>query len=148
MQRQRHKTAHILTCPCLCSEFQLRPCRPPDCEAIKEAHTQVLPIQYDDDFFQRICWSKGTYLAVYAAPVSDQHRLAGFLSARRMPLKYFCFNDRQALHQAGVSLQLEDQILYLLTIGVVPEFRRQGVAGLMIRFAVEVCRCRSPTCCS
>lgn len=58
-----------------------------------------------------------------------------------MPLKYFCFNDRQALQQAGVSLQLEDQILYLLTIGVVPEFRRHGVAGLMIRFAVEVCRC-------
>lgn len=120
------------------SEFHLRACRPIDCDAIKEAHAKVLPIQYDEDFFKRICWTKGSYFAVCALSTSEPQSLAGFLSARTMPPKCFCFNDRQALQQVGVTLQPQDQVLYLLTIGVMSEYRRQGLAGRMLRFAVEV----------
>lgn len=95
-------------------------------------------MQYGDDFFKRICWSRGTYFAVCAVPASSPTRMAGFLSARQMQPKCLCFNDRQALEQVGAALQAHDHVLYLLTVGVLPEFRRQGVAGLMLRSAVEV----------
>ena len=105
---------------------------------MKEAHGKVLPIQYDEDFFKKVCWSKGSYFAICAEPVSPPTRLVGFLSAKRMPPKCFCFNDRLALKQAGVALYSNDSIMYLLTVGVMPDSRREGVAGLMLRFAIEV----------
>eukprot|EP00892_Ulva_mutabilis_P012603 jgi/Ulvmu1/9715/UM055_0053.1 len=122
------------------TEYELRACRPSDYEAIREAHGKVLPIQYAEEFFKNICWSKGSHFAVCAFPSCSRKRMAGFLSARQMQPKCLCFNDRQALQQAGAPLKPHEHVLYLLTIGVMPECRRQGVAGLMLRFAIEAAR--------
>ena len=104
-----------------------------DYSQFKAAHQLLLPVTYPETFFADVLQNQ---LPLHCICLVSQQRqeLIGFATARLVPLQDARHNDRQCLCSL-LGLQPADSgwVVYILTIGVLPAWRRQGFAQRMIQ---------------
>uniref|UniRef100_A0A7N0TBR8 N-alpha-acetyltransferase 60 n=1 Tax=Kalanchoe fedtschenkoi TaxID=63787 RepID=A0A7N0TBR8_KALFE len=124
------------------SSISFRPILPSDRQVLEKIHSDVFPIRYESEFFQNVV--DGRDVISWAAVDRSRQdglddELIGFVTARIILSRDSEIED---LLRASRS---EQALLYILTLGVVKEYRNRGIASALIR---EVIRYASnlPTC--
>jgi ribosomal protein S18 acetylase RimI-like enzyme len=109
-----------------------------DYEALKQAHC-VLPVDYPDRFFRNVLNESDTFFTVCAVDDGSSGELVGFATARIVYFRDTCYNDQQGLSKLlGSRAQNETRMIYILTIGVKPSHRRQGIAATLVNQVIKV----------
>jgi ribosomal protein S18 acetylase RimI-like enzyme len=128
-----------MVCKCKsCAEFPLRDLSSCDFQQLKQSHT-ILPIGYDNDFFIKVCGKEELHFGLCAEGRSEHRTLAGFATARQVGVYALCYNDRRALEKSGIPVDDVSELVYVLTIGVDPEYRRRRLAHSLMQGIVRVC---------
>jgi ribosomal protein S18 acetylase RimI-like enzyme len=120
-----------------CAEFPLRDLSSCDFHKLKQSHT-ILPIDYENDFFIKVCGKEDLHFGLCAEIRSDDGTLAGFATARQVGIYALCYNDKRALGKSGIPVDEESELVYVLTIGVAPAYRRRGLARALMQGIVRV----------
>jgi ribosomal protein S18 acetylase RimI-like enzyme len=85
------------------------------------------PIKYPDQWYDDIVQDK-KYFALAACDTSTQQILA-LIVANMFPLGHCNREDQQILHK---TFSLTTSVCYILILGVVKEYRRQGLASILL----------------
>uniref|UniRef100_A0A7N0UAC5 N-alpha-acetyltransferase 60 n=1 Tax=Kalanchoe fedtschenkoi TaxID=63787 RepID=A0A7N0UAC5_KALFE len=122
--------------------ISFRPILPSDRQVLEKIHSDVFPIRYESEFFQNVV--DGRDVISWAAV--DRNRsdglddeLIGFVTARIILSRDSEIED--LLRPSGS----EQALLYILTLGVVEEYRNRGIASALVREVIKYA-CNLPTC--
>mmetsp|Transcript_14159 Transcript_14159/g.40134 ORF Transcript_14159/g.40134 Transcript_14159/m.40134 type:complete len:240 (-) Transcript_14159:164-883(-) len=102
-------------------------------------HCDLFPVDYEEAFFEKAVNFQSSivsFVAVDAHEVNGRERIVGFISFRTSPLHTYDPFDRRVL---GLDSHLldGDQVAYILTLGVLPSHRKQGIASTLISQAID-----------
>ncbi|CAD7697320.1 unnamed protein product [Ostreobium quekettii] len=114
---------------------------PEDFVALRAAHVDLFPIDYDDSFFDKAV-NGLTRIISYAAVdySSGSEKLVGFVTARVLPLVEVDPMDRRHMGLDHSSLN-GLRVVYILTLGVLPEYQRLGIATKLIDWLEDCAAC-------
>ena len=101
--------------------------RPGDQPEVKSLCHSWFPIEYPDKWYDDIVHNN-KYFALAACDVCTQH-IIGLIVANIVPLRNCNREDQQILHKI---FSLTSSACYILILGVVKEYRRQGLAHLLL----------------
>lgn len=101
--------------------------RPGDQAEVKTLCRDWFPIEYPDKWYDDIVHEK-KYFALAACDVSTQ-QILGLLVANILVLGHCNREDQQILHKKFPSTT---SVCYILILGVVKEYRRQGLANILL----------------
>lgn len=119
------------------ANYTYRPCGAGDFGPLRDAHSQLLPVDYQDTFFLDVTEARQPYFSFCAVPHRSQ--LAGFATARILPLSQAHHNDLQCLRQLlGPLARNATRMAYVMTLGVLPHHQRRGLASTMLHMLIEV----------
>lgn len=120
--------------------FSVRPACARDRRAFEEAHEKLLPVAYKPAFFTSVLCNRAPFTAILASPIAEPEHLTAFATARTVPLREAPYNDRQCIGRTlGCNTRAEGVVvMYVLTIGVQPEYQRQGLASTLMRALLQV----------
>lgn len=107
--------------------------RPGDQSEVKNLCCEWFPIEYPDKWYDDIVHDP-KYFSLAACEVYTQ-RIVGLVVADTLPLGNCNREDQQILHQ---SFSLTTPVCYILILGVVKEYRRQGLAGTLLQQLLNV----------
>jgi len=102
--------------------------RPGDQTEVKSLCCDWFPIEYPDKWYDDIAHDT-KYFALAACETSTQ-RIVGLVVADIIPLGSCNREDQQILHK---SFSISTPVCYILILGVVKEYRRQGLAGILLQ---------------
>ena len=102
--------------------------RPGDQSEVKSLCCDWFPIEYPDKWYDDISHDS-KYYALAACETYTQ-RIIGLVVADILPLGSCNREDQQILHK---SFSLTTPVCYILILGVVKEYRRQGLAGTLLQ---------------
>jgi ribosomal protein S18 acetylase RimI-like enzyme len=102
--------------------------RPGDQSEVKSLCSDWFPIEYPDKWYDDIAHDS-KYFALAACEIYTQ-RIVGLVVADIIPLGNCNREDQQILHK---SFSLTTPVCYILILGVVKEYRRQGLAGILLQ---------------
>jgi len=102
--------------------------RPGDQSEVKSLCCDWFPIEYPEKWYDDIVHDT-KYFALAACEVYTQ-RIVGLVVADILPLGSCNREDQQILHK---SFSLTTPVCYILILGVVKEYRRQGLAGILLQ---------------
>lgn len=111
-----------------------RDLQPTDFCDVRAAHVQLFPIDYEDAFFEKAVRRLNRILSYGAFDSSSGHeKLVGFVTARTVPLAEVDRMDRRymGLHHSSLDGLT---VVYILTLGVLPEYQKQGIATKLIHW--------------
>jgi len=108
-------------------EFNLRYLMPADIDAVKTLCAQVFPIEYPDCWYNEI--TSNQQLISLAASTFADNRIVAILVAEMKTLNQCNFEDRDILAK---SFAANTRVAYILSLGVLPEYRRRGLAGRLL----------------
>ena len=115
-----------------------------DFAVFKQAH-RLLPVLYQDAFFRSVLRGKLPFLALCSDQPGDVGQLAAFATARVVKLQDASHNDQQCIARLlGGAVPRRTPLVYILTIGVLPQRRREGLATELLRHIIEVRRVSAP----
>lgn len=126
------------------ASISVRPIQPSDLEILERIHGDIFPIRYETEFFQNVVHGRDivSWAAVDRGRVDGKcDELIGFLTARIVLAKESEIVDLLKYN----STKPDESLVYVLTLGVVENYRNLGIATLLIR---EVTKYAStiPTC--
>lgn len=101
--------------------------QPGDQPEVKALCHDWFPLTYPDQWYNDVVQDK-KYFALAACDTSTE-RIIGLIVANIFPLGNCRREDQRVLHRRFSSTTL---VCYILVLGVVKEYRRQGVAGLLL----------------
>ncbi|KAK4746551.1 hypothetical protein SAY87_025588 [Trapa incisa] len=127
-----------------CPSISFRSIRPSDLEILECIHGDVFPIRYEPEFFQNVVHGHDivSWAAVDRSRIDGKcDELVGFVTARIVLAKESEIVDLLTYD----SSKSDQSLVYILTLGVVENYRNMGIATSLIR---EVIRYAStiPTC--
>jgi ribosomal protein S18 acetylase RimI-like enzyme len=102
--------------------------RPGDQSEVKSLCCDWFPIEYPDKWYDDIVHDT-KYFALAACEENTQ-RIVGLVVADIFPLSNCNREDQQILHK---KFSLTTPVCYILILGVVKEYRRQGLAGILLQ---------------
>ena len=104
---------------------------------IQELHEQFFPVRYSPEFYENAVRGTGIRnLPLFSVVVLQDKRIVGFLLAQFFPLGWA--EDKEALDIYNKEKQIMDpEVMYILTIGCIPEMRKQGLASKLVNMCVE-----------
>ncbi len=105
-----------------------------DKDALKQLHDEFFPVKYSDNFYNEMIEERGMHgLPLFTViAVNEQQEIIGFLLAQL--LDYPMRSEDVDLFQFGHAPQ---QICYILTLGVKSEYRRYGIASILIGRCID-----------
>jgi ribosomal protein S18 acetylase RimI-like enzyme len=100
----------------------------------------LIPVDYQDSFFLDIAQSKAPFFSFCCIADNGSGHFIGFVTAKVVPLAGVPHNDQQCLlwalkQSAGDSPR---QAAYITTIGVYPDYQRQGIATNLLKLVCQV----------
>ncbi|KAL3133406.1 hypothetical protein ABBQ38_007274 [Trebouxia sp. C0009 RCD-2024] len=125
-----------------------RPIVPQDLPDLRSAHEALFPIDYESHFYECVIYNRDqifSWAAVSRDPTLQHERLIGFVTARTFRLYDCSIADRACMGLESRLLDQED-IIYILTLGVTEQFRHLGVASQLIQKVIQYAKgrlCRS-----
>lgn len=102
--------------------------RPGDQSEVKSLCCDWFPIEYPDQWYDDIVHDPKYYSL--AAFEEHSQRIVGVVVADILPLGSCNREDQQILHK---SFPISTPVCYILILGVVKEYRRQGLAGILLQ---------------
>lgn len=108
-----------------CIELQMRFLGPADTEKVKVLCRSWFPIEYPDTWFQEITANP----RFYSLAATLQGRIVGIIVAETKELGQLAKEDRTILANC---FQRGTKVAYILSLGVCEEFRKQGIASLLL----------------
>lgn len=108
-----------------------------DKDRLKELHEEFFPVKYSDQFYDNA--SKGVgikSLPLFSLIVLRDDEVVGFLLSQFMPLDKSEDWESLDIYKDGKNAQDTD-VMYILTIGCIPELRRSGLASKLVNMCVE-----------
>ncbi|GMH42111.1 hypothetical protein BSKO_10030 [Bryopsis sp. KO-2023] len=113
-------------------QLYYRPLRPGDFAELKAAHLDLFPIDYDDGFFSKAVNGMARIFSLAAFDITGGcEKLVGFVTARLVPMSEVEKTDRQHMGVFASSWNSVSAV-YILTLGVVPGYQKQGIATTLI----------------
>ncbi|XP_038992605.1 histone acetyltransferase MCC1-like isoform X2 [Hibiscus syriacus] len=108
-----------------------RPIKPSDLETLEQIHSDLFPIRYESEFFQSVV--NGCDVVSWAAvdrsrPDGQSDELIGFVTARIIMVADLLSYD---------SSRWDQNLVYILTLGVVDAYRNLGIATALIREVIK-----------
>eukprot|EP01041_Mallomonas_annulata_P003469 gene3469-6900_t len=124
--------------------FNFRELRVYDKLALKSLHEELFPIKYSDSFYDDACCGKGLYgkelfTSIVTVNVDEKEVLAGFILAQFMSIQQ-C-DDTGMFGICGEP----KEVCYILTLGLQPSYRREGLGQRLIGQCCEYAR-GNPVC--
>jgi len=126
----------------MAGEWRMRAACPNDLESLAAAHMELFPVDYDWEYFKQLCSPSGGIASVcaFAAPPSPGgvEELAGFVAWTTCALSSLELSDARLIaHMLGLPDELAAQThaMYVLSVGVLPRFRRRGLASALLAAA-------------
>lgn len=119
-------------------DFAVRLSSPSDVASLQSAHLQLFPVDYPPDFFEDVCRNRHPFFSVCS--VQDDGTMSGFATAKVCALSQASPNDAAAIiHQLHANVHAADNVTtaYLLTLGVLPDFQRRGLASKLLQQVVQ-----------
>jgi len=107
--------------------------RPGDQSEVKSLCHDWFPLEYPDKWYDDIVHDK-KYFALAACDVSTQ-QIIGLIVANILPLGNCNHEDQQILHK---KFSVTTSVCYILILGVVKEYRRQGLANLLLEHLLNL----------
>ncbi|KAL2636336.1 hypothetical protein R1flu_007815 [Riccia fluitans] len=122
------------------------PIRPSDLQTLVELHEALFPIKYESEFFSNVVHGHGiiSWGAVDISRSSDNcDELVGFVTARVVTA-----TENEEADMLGYELgSTERTLIYILTLGVIKQYRNLGIAsaliGEVIEYATSLASCRA-----
>lgn len=114
--------------------------RPGDQSEIKALCCDWFPIEYPDQWYDDVVHDSKYY--ALAACEEHSQRIVGVVVADIFPLGSCNREDQQILHK---SFSISTPVCYILILGVVKEYRRQGLAGILLQHLLNFLQQRA-TC--
>jgi len=108
-----------------CIELQLRFLSPADTEQVKVLCRSWFPIEYPDTWYQEITANP----RFYSLAATLQGRIVGIIVAETKELGQLAKEDRTVLANC---FRRGTKVAYILSLGVCEEFRKQGIASLLL----------------
>lgn len=108
-----------------CMDLQLRFLSPSDLEQIKILCREWFPIEYPDTWYQEITANP----RFYSLAATLQGRIVGLIVAETKELGQLAKEDRSILANC---FKKGTKVTYILSLGVCEEFRKQGIASLLL----------------
>lgn len=100
---------------------------PGDQPQVKSLCREWFPVEYPDAWYDDIVYND-KYFSLAACDLTKEHIL-GLIVATVLPLGTCNREDQQILHKVFADTT---SVCYILTLGVVKEYRRQGLAHLLL----------------
>lgn len=100
----------------LLSNVTYRPLVPSDQKKLKRMHDELLPVDYNQDFFDRAC-SQSRGILGYAAVLPADEELVGFVTVCDLAAHEIATADRRLLGLSGDEND-DVRVMYILTLGV------------------------------
>ncbi|KAL8095558.1 histone acetyltransferase MCC1-like isoform X2 [Apium graveolens] len=121
-----------------------RPIRPSDLEVIEKIHAELFPIRYESEFFLNVV--NGRDIVSWGAVDRNRHNgksdeLIGFVTARINMARESEVEDLLRFERP----QVDETLVYILTLGVVDSYRNHGIATSLIREVIKYAS-NIPTC--
>jgi len=102
-----------------------------DFEEIKRLHEAFFPVRYSDQFYVDTCNGKGMRGgSLYSTVAVHQSRIVGFALAQLLP--YPEQTEDKDLFPGCHQYNTPSYACYILTLGIVDEFRRLGLGTALI----------------
>ncbi|XP_020574656.1 histone acetyltransferase MCC1-like isoform X3 [Phalaenopsis equestris] len=123
-----------------------RPIRPSDLQVLELIHASLFPVRYDIDFFLNVVNGLGI-VSWGAVDISRSDgrfdELIGFVTTRIISVK-----ESEIENLLRYDMSRKDQTLvYILTLGVVEQYRNLGIASALVRevikYASSISSCRA-----
>lgn len=113
-----------------------------DKEIIQKLHEDFFPVRYSPQFYEDIVEGVGIFNGqLYSIIVeTEYHEVIGFILAQMLNYPAQCED-----HDLFNATDRVSQVFYILTIGCVPQYRKQGVASKLIQMSIEYAR-TVPSC--
>lgn len=115
-----------------------------DLDEVRELHKEWFPVSYNEDFFNSVV--DGRLLSVVASLDDDSGSIVGLclISLKKSEAQYNPSGD--LLVSLGYVDPVNDTIAYILTLGVVDELRKLGIASKLLEKSIEEIRFADPNC--
>ncbi len=116
-----------------------------DLVELRTLHENFFPVRYSQKFYESACKGIGLRgLPLYSIIATKEDRIVGFLLSQFLPLSQA--EDRGVIDIFSKSkMTSETEVMYILTLGCVPEIRHLGLASTMVRMCEDHCL-SSPRC--
>lgn len=122
-----------------------RPIRPSDLQVLELIHASLFPVRYDIDFFLNVVNGLGI-VSWGAVDISRSDgyidELIGFVTARIITVEE---SEIENLLRCDISRK-DKTLVYILTLGVVEQYRNLGIASSLVRevikYASSISSCR------
>jgi ribosomal protein S18 acetylase RimI-like enzyme len=115
---------------------------PSELEEIRNLHNEWFPVDYSEEFYSSLIDSPDVVSVV--AQIDNQ--IVGLATVGiRNSVRFY--NGAESLaYTLGLPNNDASHVAYILTLGVIDELRRHGVASILISEAVKEVRKRNPCC--
>jgi len=117
-------TSSILS---LSDNFEIRALNSRDIKKVSDLHADTLPITYSHSFFRKLLFHPSR-ICLLAYPSSNPKTPVAFITASITIPSHDLRTDPKKSYQSDVQI---------LTLGVLPEYRRNGIARQLVRAAVQ-----------
>lgn len=118
--------------------LRYRPIERKDKAIIQKLHEDFFPVRYSSQFYDDIVQGIGIFNGkLYSIIVEkeEEGEVVGFVLAQLLEYPAQCED-----HDLFNPTDKVSQVLYILTIGCVPEYRQRGIASRLIGMCVEYAR--------
>ena len=117
-----------------------RPIEPLDFDDIKSIHEDIFPVSYGDLFYRAVCdgepnSGKNSKLFSSIAVSKTSGRMLGFILAQVSSVDEVDEDDNDLFQRQGP----QDSLCYILTLGLIEEYRRSGLGTRLLNQCTEYC---------
>jgi len=113
----------------------VRPVDASDVERLVLLHREWFPVRYGDDFYSSLTHNPASHEPVFAmvAVRASDNEVVGAITAQ-------IYKEWQVEDANLVSFSFSDQeVMYITTLGVIPEYRQRGIATRLLDTLLEFC---------
>lgn len=115
------------------SKIRLRTLSPSDIEPIRKLCREWFPIEYPDLWYQDIT-SSTRFLSAAAVDSQNEESIIGLIVAENKPLSRLNPEDKGIVSMGLLSS--DPLVSYILTLGVVKQRRREGIAKILLNHLI------------
>ena len=116
-----------------------------DAEEIRALHEEWFPVQYRENFYTDIVHEPNRVMSIIACLESDRSKIVGLavVAINRLE-REFNFSEH-LLANHGFN-RAEDRVAYVLTLGVIDEYRKRGIGQRLIEEVERNISLRASNC--
>jgi ribosomal protein S18 acetylase RimI-like enzyme len=116
------------------SQLLYRSILPKDRLRIQQLHEEFFPVRYSPQFYQDVVEEKGIFGGKLFSVIveNEKEEVIGFVLAQMLSYPSQC--DDNDLFDSNSDVK---EVFYILTIGLVPGYRKLGIASQLIRRCID-----------